>query len=170
MMKRYLLLLLVSAALLLSCGYRLGGLHKSSMKGLKTCSVDMFGNQTLFPSAAMQVTTAVADALQRDGSFRLAPADKSDFTVRGVVSSVNGVGLRTDAGDTYLSSEVGLIVNVRYTITNNHTGKVIINSAVSGEGSYFNDSTGNAQTARESALSYATRRAAELLVQAITLP
>lgn len=169
-MKRYLILLLLASVLLASCGYRVGGVLKPAMRGLKTYNVEMFANQSIFPNVAMQVTTAVADTLQRDGSFSPAPADKSDFTVRGTVMSVSGVGLRTNAGDTYLSSEVGLIVHVQFVIVNNRTGRVIINKAVNGEGSYFNESIGNAQTARESALSYATRRAAELLVQSITIP
>lgn len=169
-MKRYLVLLLLVALCAVSCGYRLGGLRKASMKGLNTYSVDMFANQTLYSDVAMQITTAVADSMQRDGTFRLASPEECDFRVSGTVESVNAVGLRTNAGDTYLSSEIGLIVYVRFQITNSRTGKVIYSSRVSAEGSFFNDTTGNIQTARDSALSYATRRAADLIVQALTLP
>lgn len=170
-MKRYLLLLLSALLVLLpSCGYRLGGLRRANMKNLETFCVEVFENRTLYPSLSSQITTAVVDTLQRDGSYRLAPADDCDFKVSGIVDTVAASGLRTNAGDTYLSSEVGLTVHVNYTITNCRTGKVLLNASVQAQGSFFNDDTGNVQTARESALSYATRRAAELIVQALTMP
>lgn len=170
MKRRVLLLLLGVALLVVSCGYHLGGTRSRAMNGLNTFCVEMFGNRTLYPSLGMQLTTALTDGLQRDGSFRLASPEKSDFKVSGIVTHVNARGLRTNAGDTYLSSEVGLTVYVSYTIANTRTGKVIMTRSVSAEGSFFNDDTGNVQTARESALSYATRQAAELIVQALTLP
>ena len=169
-MKRFLLLLLAAAVLLSSCGYRLGGLRRAAMRGFKTYSVEMFENRTLFPSVAMQVTTAITDSLQRDGTFRLASPEKADFRVIGAVSSVQAAGLRTNAGDTYLSSEVGLRVYVSYSVINNRTGKLIFSRLVNAQGSFFNDDTGNVQTARDSALSYAARQAAELVVQSLTLP
>lgn len=169
-MKRFLPLLLAAVALLASCGYHLGGFRKGSMKGLDTYCVEMFANETLYPNVAMQVTTAVGDSLQRDGTFRLASPDKCDFIVRGVVNSVEAFGLRTSAGDTYLSSEIGLRVHVTCTIINNRTGKTIYSRKVTAQGSFFNDDTGNVQSARESALSYAARQAAELVVQSLTLP
>lgn len=168
-MKR-LLCLCVALLALVSCGYHLGGLRKASLRGLNTYSVEMFANETLYPNVAMQITTAVADSMQRDGTFRMASPEKCDFKIVGAVNSVSASGLRTNAGDTYLSSEIGLTVHVSYTIINCRTGKTIMSSHVSAEGSFFNDSTGNVQTARDSALSYATRRAADLIVQALTLP
>lgn len=169
-MRRYLTLLLAALCFISSCGYRLGGLRKGSMKKLNTYSVDMFANETLYPNVAMQITTAVSDCMQRDGTYRLASPDKCDFTVSGVVTSVQANGLRTNAGDTYLSSEIGLTVHVDFTITNRRTGRALFTRTVRAQGSFFNDDTGNVQTARDSALSYATRRAAELIVQTLTMP
>ena len=169
-MKRAFPLLLFVALLLASCGYHLGGLRRASMKHLNTYCVEMFANKTLYPNVAMQITTAVGDGLQRDGTYRLASPEKCDFRVTGVVTSVQASGLLTNAGDTYLSSEIGLRVYVTCTVINNRTGKIIYSRQVSATGSFFNDDTGNVQTARESALSYATRQAAELIVQSLTLP
>ena len=169
-MKRYLLLLLAISALLSSCGYHLGGLRRASMNGLNTFCVEMFANHTLYPNVDEQVTTAVADCLQRDGTYRMASVDSCDFRVTGAVTTVQASGLRTNAGDTYLSSEIGLRLYVTYTIINNRNGRTILTGATSAQGSFFNDDTGNVQSARESALSYAARQAAELIVQALTLP
>ncbi len=152
-----------------SCGYQLGGLVNGDMKDMKTFDVTMFENQTNYPLVAMQMTTALADALQSDGTFRMVAPSQSDFSVSGKVTSVSASSLTTNPDDTYLSLEIGLTVHVQYTITNRKTGKVIKTGTVSGQGSYFNTS-GNAQSARESALSYATRLAADELVDALTLP
>lgn len=166
-MKR--LLTLCLAVLLVSCGYHLGGIKKTAMKDLDTFCVDMFQNNTTYQNVSMQITTALADQLQRDGTYRMVSRDECDFVVSGVVTSVSATSLRTNPEDTYLSSEIGLTVHVRYTVRNTNTGKEIVSGSVSAEGSYFNE-TGSVQTARDSALSYATRRAAELIVQHLTIP
>lgn len=169
-MKKLLAILLLMVVALSACGYHLGGLRKTSLRNCNTFSVEMFDNNTLYSGVAEQLTTALTDTMQRDGTYRLASPSKSDFTIAGVVTSVQGIGLRTNAGDTYLSSEIGLIVEVDFRIIQTRTGKTLYSRKVTAEGSFFNDSTGNIQTARDSALSYATRRAAELIVQSLTLP
>lgn len=166
-MKRFLTLLFVAA--LASCGYHLGGLKSKAMEKMNTFSVSMFENYTTYPNVSMQLTTALTDRLQRDGTYRLASSDACDFTVQGSVRSVFASSLRTNSEDTYLSSEIGLTVVVHYRVIDNNTGKKITSGSVSEQGSYFNDD-GNVQTARDSALSYATRKAAESIVQALTTP
>lgn len=166
-MKRYLAILF--ALLLAACGYRMGGLKKTSMKKMNTFSVEMFDNETVFPFVAMQLTTALTDTMQRDGTYTMASSEKCDFKIRGAVYSVHETSQRTNTADTYLSSEIGLTVHVEYQVINRRTGKTILSSKTSASGSFFND-TGNAQTARDGALSYATRKAAENIVQTLTLP
>lgn len=166
-MKR--LLILCVALLLASCGYHMGGFKKTSMQNYNTFCIAMFENHSVYPNISMQVTTALADQLQRDGTYRMTSPDACDFEVSGVVRSVSASGLRTNAGDTYVSSEIGLTVYVNYVVRDTHTGKTVTSGTVHAEGSYFNK-TGNVQTARDSALSYAARKAAELIVQNLTIP
>lgn len=169
-MKRFFSILACTLPLFTaSCGYQLGGLVNGDMKGMETFDVTMFENQTNYPNVAMQMTTALADALQSDGTFRMVAPSQSDFSVSGKVTSVSASSLTTNPDDSYLSLEIGLTVHVQYTITDRKSGRVIKTGTVTGQGSYFNTS-GNAQSARESALSYATRLAADELVDALTLP
>ncbi|MBE6419663.1 MAG: hypothetical protein E7031_05970 [Akkermansiaceae bacterium] len=169
-MKRLLSLIAISVPLLTaSCGYKLGGLVSGDMKDMKTFDVTMFENYTNYPHVAMQMTTALADALQSDGTFRMVAPSQSDFSVSGKVTSVSASSLTTNPDDTYLSLEIGLTVHVDYSITDRKSGKVIKTGSVTGRGSYFN-TPGNVQSARDAALSYATRLAAEELVDALTLP
>lgn len=169
-MKRILTLLACALPLVTtSCGYKLGGLVNGDMEGMKTFDITMFENQTNYPHVAMQMTTALADAMQSDGTFRMVSPSKSDFTVSGKVTSVQARSLTTNPDDSYLSLEIGLEVHVAYTITDRKTGRTIKTGNVDGEGSYFN-TPGNVQAAREAALSYAARLAAHELVDELTLP
>ncbi len=156
---------------MLGCGYHLGGVKSRSLQKVDSLCINMFANNTLYPNVAMQLTSALTENMQRDGVFRLASPELCDAVLSGYVSSVTSSALRTNSRNTYLSTEIGLIVHVRYTVTAASTGRVLTRGEVSAEGSYFNDdANGNIQTARDSALSYATRQAAEQIVQKLTIP
>ncbi len=163
---------MVGCVLLASgCGYHLGGVKSRAMAKVDTICVDMFDNKTLYPNVAIQVTTALTETMQRDGAFRMASPERSDAVVRGSVISVASSSLRTNSRNTYLSAEIGLTVHVRYFVIQTATGRVLARGEVSAEGSYFNDdANGNVQTARDTALSYATRQAADQIVQKLTIP
>lgn len=166
-MKRIFTLLL-ALLMLVSCGYRLGGFKRSSLRNVDTFCVNMFENNTNFPNVAVQLTSALTDNMQRDGTYRLSSREDADMTISGHVVNVQASSLRTNWADTYLSSEIGLTIVVHYVVTDNRTGKRLAGGEVKAEGSYFN--SGNVQTARDSALSYAARRASELIVQALSTP
>ena len=169
-MKRVFSLLACALPLLTaSCGYQLGGLVNGKLEGMKTFDVTMFENQTTYPHVAMQMTTAMGDVMQNDGTFRMASPSKSDFSISGTVTSVSASSLITNPDDTYVSLQLELNVSVYYEITDRKTGKVIKSGTVQASGSYYNTS-GNIQTSREIALAYATRKAAMKIVDELTLP
>ncbi len=151
------------------CGYRLGGLRCKSLQNMDTFCVNMFANHTTQPNVAMQMTTALADNLQRDGSFRMASPSECDFRIDGAVTRILRESQGTDWRDSHVSREIGLTVYVDYVVTDAKTGKRLLTGRTNAEGSYFNTS-GNIQSARESALSYATRKAAENIVYRLTIP
>ncbi|MBQ4613982.1 MAG: hypothetical protein IJB31_03555 [Akkermansia sp.] len=153
-----------------SCGYHLGGLRNGAMKNVDTFCVEMFENRTTHAMVSMQMTTAVADALQRDGTFRLASPSTSDVRIEGVVTNVASTSLITDYRDSYISAEIGLRVFVSYKVIDCRTNKVLISGTTEAEGSFFNSDSGNVQTARDAALSYATRKAATNIVNRLTIP
>ncbi len=128
----------------------------------------MFANHSLHTNACMLITTALTDNLQRDGSFRMASPAKCDFKIDGAVTGVGRKSYSADSRDSYISSEIGLVVYVQYRVTDQH-GKVLKSGNTRADASYFNK-TGNIQSAREAALSYATRKAAENIVYTLTIP
>lgn len=149
--------------------YHMGGLKPAPMQEMNTFCVRMFENHTTQPEAGMMMTTALADAMQRDGTYRLASSSQADFILSGEVMQISRESLLTDPRDTYLSREVGISVHVRYTVRNGRTGETVLQRTVIAQGSYFSD-TGNVQSAVSSALSAATRRAAENITDELTTP
>lgn len=163
-MKATRILVTALAALTLSaCGYHLGGIKPASMKEMNTFCVEVFENETLYPNAGMLMTTAMANALQSDGTYRMAPHGQADFIVKGKVSRIYRESLITDSEDTYISEQIGVRVNVHYQVVDRKTGKVLFNSEEEETGEFFNQ-VANPESAVESAISYATRRIADDIV------
>lgn len=168
-MKKVVALLMGCAVLLplggmTSCGYRAGGIRPAMMQGLHTFNVEMFENYSTQPLIAMQLTTALTDALQADGTYKLASPAKSDFVIRGQVLSVTPRSLSTDWRDSYLSSEIGLKVTFHYEVINKKTGQTLVSTTASAQSSYYNRDNINVQNTRDNALSYAARLAAQSVV------
>ena len=157
----------VAALFTSSCAYHLGGLKPQSMENMNTFCVEMFSNYTLQPSAGMLMTTAMANSLQSDGTYRMAPRSEADFIVKGEVTSISRESLTTSTEDSYVSTQIGIRVYVDYKIIDRKTGRAIVNSGTSAEGSYFNQ-VGSTQSSLETALSYATRRIAEKITLNLT--
>lgn len=158
---------LLAPLTLASCGYTLGGFASPQMEGMKTFSVNMFENHTVYPNVAMQVTSAVGNSMQTDGTFTMAPSSTADFTISGTVRDVDYDRLLVDWRDSYQSLEVAVRVQVDYSIVDNKTGKTISSGTLSASGSFFNTG-GNTQLGRDAALSYAARKVGDQLVSRLT--
>ena len=150
----------VAALALSSCGYHLGGMKPANMKDMNTFCVEVFENETLYPNAGMLMTTAMANSLQSDGTYRMAPRKDADFIVKGKVCRISRESLITDSEDTYVSVKRGLTVNVNYKVIDRKSGKELYDSCVAETSSFFNQ-IGSTESAVEAALSYATRRIAD---------
>lgn len=146
----------------------MGGLKPASMKNMNTFRVEMFANHSTQPAAGMLVTTALTDDMQRDGTYRLAPSSRADFSISGEVTHITRDSLLADYRDSYLSREVGLTVYVRYTVRDAR-GQVVREGSAQGDGSYFAD-TANVQSSVSSALSQAAHQAAESITSDLTAP
>ena len=157
------------AALVSSCGYHLGGIKPGYMKNMNTFCVEVFENNTVQPNVGMLMTTAMANELQSDGTYRMAPRNEADFILKGTVTHITRESLRTNTDDTYVSSEIGLAVHVNYQIIERKSGKVLKENTASATGSYFNQGV-NTVSAMDTALSYATRLVAENITLNLTSP
>lgn len=150
----------VAVATLASCGYHLGGMKAPAMENMNTFCVDVFANETVHPNAGMLMTTAMANTLQSDGTFRMAPRKDADFVVKGSVRKIERESMITNTEDTYISTQIGVRVEVDYQIVDMKSGRVLISARESEDGNFFNE-VGNTESALEAAISYATRRIAD---------
>lgn len=166
-------LLSAAALLLASCSslelYHMGGLKPDAMQDMHSFCVEMFENHSTQPAAGMLLTNALTDAMQRDGTYRLASASQADFSLSGEVTQLSRESLLTDPDDTYLSREIGLTVHVHFVVRDRRTGQVVMDQKTTGTGSYFTDA-GNMQSAVNNALSAASRSAAEDITNTLTTP
>ncbi len=158
-MKTFLLSILLATGLS-SCGYNLGFSKPAPLQHAETVTVEMFENNSLEHLAGILVTNAVADTMQRDGTFKLASSGAADICIRGTISEVQFSSVRPNPENTYISSEIDLTLFVNYQVVDNRTGKTIYQGRLKNASTFFNES-GNVQAARESALGYAAQKTAE---------
>lgn len=152
---------------LASCGYHLGGVKPASMQDMNTFCVEMFENNTVQPNVGVLMTTAIANALQSDGTYRMAPRDEADFIVKGTVTNISRDSLIANTEDSYISTYIALRVSAEYEVIDRKTGKRLSGGSSSGMGSYFNQ-VGNTQSSIDTTLSYATRRLADDITLSLT--
>lgn len=152
---------------LASCGYHLGGVKPASMQAMNTFCVEMFENNTVQPNVGVLMTTAIANALQSDGTYRMAPRDEADFIVKGTVTNISRDSLIANTEDSYISTYIALRVSAEYEVIDRKTGKRLSGGSSSGMGSYFNQ-VGNTQSSIDTTLSYATRRLADDITLSLT--
>ena len=108
-----------------SCGYQLGGTKPPKLELAQTVKVCLFANNSLEPRAATLVTGALADELQRDGTYRLSSGADADIRVEGEVYSITFDQLRSSREDTYKSTELGLRLSVKYRVVDARTQEIL---------------------------------------------
>ncbi len=149
-----------------SCGYHLGGYKPNVLANMESFSVSMMANYSLEPKAAVLISSAVADTLQRDGTYRLTSRNKSDFRIEGEVSDIAYSSLRTNKDDTYISDEISMNVTVKYRIVSSVGNRTLMHSTVTVSSPFYN--SGNVQTARTNALSYAAQQIGQKITDTLT--
>lgn len=163
-MKRIPLLLLVPLFALGSCaGYRMGGIKPPSLQGVETISVSMFRNDTLHPRAEAIATSAVADAVVQDGTYRIGRPGEVDAVLEGTVRSIDYSSLRSQRFNTLRPEELTNTVRIQWVLRDAKDRKKILASGHSvGRSQLF--ASANLQTARNNALPEACEQAGEDLV------
>lgn len=149
-----------------ACGYHLGGYKPTALANMETFSVSMMANYSLEPKAAVLISSAVADTMQRDGTYRLTSRSKCDFRIEGEVTNIYFNSLRTNKDDTYISDEISMNVTVNYRVISSSGNRTLMQKSVIVSSSFYN--SGNVQTARTNALSYAAQQIGQRITDALT--
>lgn len=159
-----LLALAASALVMCSCaGYQLGGVKPSSLAKVNTIAVPMFANSTQHPRAEALATSAVANAMVLDGTYRLSDRDHADAVLEGKLSEIRYSTIRGSRFDTLLPEELTNTVTLSWTLRDARDPTKILASGTS-KGSSQLFVAANLQTARNNALPEALERAGEALI------
>ncbi len=159
----YVLPLLLSV----SCvGYHVGASKPASLAHVNTIAVPMFTNLTLHPRAEAIATSAVANAIVQDGTYRIGSSSNADAILEGKLSKIKYSAIRGTRFDTMLPEELENTVTIDWTLRDaKNPTKVLANGSSEGTSQLFVAS--NLQTARNNALPEALERAGEALVSTI---
>lgn len=157
-------ILLFPALLLASCaGYKLGGVKPGSLAKVNTISVPMFTNSTLHPRAEALATSAVANAIVQDGTYRIAREDQADAVLQGDLREIRYTALRGSRFDSLYPEELVNTVTIEWKLLDaRDPTKVLAAGSSIGTSQLF--VSANLQTARNNALPEALERAGEALV------
>ena len=152
------LLPLVLFSLSSCAGYRLGGSKPEVLAHVKRLHVPLAKNSTQIPRAGAFVTNGVVDALVQDGTYRLGTADNSDATLELNFFTVNYSALRTAEINRLRPEELTMTVVLKWQVIDGADPlKVLDSGTTTGRTNLFVDP--NLQTAQQSAISDAIRRA-----------
>ena len=158
------LLLPVLAFAATSCtGYQLGGAKPAVLGKVNNITIPMFHNDTLHPRAEALATSAAADAVVQDGTYKITSIDKADAVLEGTVHTIDYMAIRTARLDTLRPEELQNTVTLTWKLKDAKDPTKLLASGVStGTSRFFVDS--NLQTSRTNALPDALQRATESMV------
>lgn len=129
-----LFLALVGCALFAGCAYRVG---PTSTLNVRSIAVPNFKNATYEPRISVQITDAIIKRLQTDGSMKVVGEEAADATLTGTITNWRRYGLRYSRNNVLIPSEYRLTVTALATLTDNRTGKQLVNGAFTGTTTYF---------------------------------
>lgn len=162
-MRPALLLPLLALAATSCTGYQLGGAKPAVLKNVKNITIPMFHNDTLHPRAEALATSAAADALVQDGTYRITKLDNADAVLEGTVHTIDYMAIRTTRLDTLRPEELQNTVTINWRLKDARDPTKTLASGVStGTSRFFVAS--NLQTSRNNALPDALQRASEAMI------
>jgi|HubBroStandDraft_6_1064221.scaffolds.fasta_scaffold548610_2 hypothetical protein len=106
-------------------GYHIGPVTKRNFNSI---AVPMFRNTTLNPQIEAQISNAVIQRLQQDGSLRIEPESKADVVLKGTITKYYREPLRSLRTDTGVPREYEITITVRVEATDRRTGETALKS------------------------------------------
>ena len=160
-------LTLCCLGLLSSCaGYRLGGEKPQHLVAVNSLCIPLAKTRTLIPRSEALTTNVVADAITRDGTYKIGTASDSDATLLLTLEEITYRQTSSDRRDTLRSEQLTLEVKISWQLVDpKRPGKPLEEGSNSGRTRLFVDD--NLQTARANALPDALQRAAQAIVSRI---
>ena len=152
------------ATLLTACtGYHLGGNKPSHLADVHSIQVSVVQNETQMPRAAAQATNAIADAIIKDGTYRLGTTDRADARLETTLTTIIYRQVRSTRKDSLRAEELETTVHFDWILVSaSNPLEILEKGHSSGTTSFF--VAPNLQTSQQNALPDAFKRAADSLV------
>lgn len=163
-MSRVLPAALGLALCLTACtGYQVGGNKPTHLAAIQTIHLATVRNDTQFPRAAAHATNAIAEAIVQDGTYRLGAPDQADASLQATLSTISYGQVRSTRNDSLRPEELEMTVHFEWSlVAADDPLHILEKGRSSGTTRFFVDP--NLQTARQTAIPDALKRAAESLV------
>ncbi|MFZ2640532.1 MAG: LptE family protein [Verrucomicrobiia bacterium] len=116
------------------CAYRVG---PTSTMNVHSIAVPNFHNKTFEPRISVQVTDAVIKRIQTDGSIRVVSEEAADATLTGEITTWSREPLLFRADNTLVAKQYQLMIQARVVLTDNRTGKRLLEGEYIGKTQYF---------------------------------
>ena len=132
---RFALVLATLAAVLVvtgCAGYKLGPTN-GAVAGGRSVTVNFFHNKTPEPRLIESVNGALRKRIQQDGTLRLDTAGNGDVVINGEITGFERSGISFIPTDIATVQDYTLRLIAHVKATDRHTGKVLLDRAVSGK-------------------------------------
>lgn len=112
-------------------GYHLGPVNGETA-GAKTVEIQPFNNQTLQPRFNDDLTQALREQFQKDGTFRLVTSSPGDLEISGVIRHYERESLGYLNADSSTTQNFRVAATVHVIVRDRATGKVVLDRDMKG--------------------------------------
>ena len=156
--------LFILSILFSSCaGYQLGGSQPEHLVNIKSIHIPLFTNKTLLFRAEAYATNSAIDAITRDGTYRIASAERADAVLIADVADVDYSQVSASRLDSQRAEELSITITINWKLVDaNNPAKVLEKGRSKGKTKFIADQ--NISIARTNGLPDALRKASEAMV------
>jgi len=159
--------LIISLSQINCTGYTWGTAKPEHLSEVKTLCVAMVENKTQVPRAASLTTNSLVDAITRDGTYRISSIDQADAHLLTTLQKIEYRQARSTREDTLRSEELEMEAHLNWSLVDAaNPARILASGKSRGLTRFFVDP--NLQTARQSALVDAIKRATEGIVSRVS--
>ncbi len=160
-----LLVAALACAFCAGCAYHLGPVSTMNVHSIAVLNLH---NKTYEPRVSVAITDAIIRRIQNDGSIRVVSEDAADATLTGEITSWTREPLLLRSDNVLVAKEYMLLIYAHVVLTDNRTGKRLLDTSCVGRSQYFwsSDMTQAEQQAFPLAADDLARRICDLIVDA----
>lgn len=160
------LALILIAAILTGCGYKLGEIRPTSMRSVRTLAVPTFKNKTYEPRVEVLVADTVIKQFQQDGTYSIVSDNYADAILYGTISRIERRPVRSVTNNVLATSEFVLQIEVNYQVVDRVTGVELLAGKARGDTSFF--TSDDIQTSERQSIPIAAQDLAVQLVSEVS--